>query len=87
MFIGFRMMLSLLEALGDVIPFIGDLLGSGASMVAFLLTVVVAPVIIAIAWVLYRPLVALVAIAAGAALAFGVRALARRRVAAPTGST
>jgi hypothetical protein len=98
MFIGFRMMLALLEALADVIPFLGDVVGAGASIIALLFTMIFAPLIIAIAWLFYRPLIAGLVIAGGVALVWGVRELGRRRAlarapaqmpqgAAPAGAT
>ena len=41
-------------------------------VVSILLTVIIAPIVIAVAWVFYRPLIALAVLAIGAALAFGV---------------
>ena len=81
MFIGFRVMLSLLEVLADVIPFIGNIVGAGASLVALLCTLALAPVIIAIAWFVYRPVVAIAVLVIGGALVYGLRQLMHRRVA------
>ncbi len=86
LFLGFRMMLSLLEVLADIIPIFGDIVGVGASMVALLATAVVAPVVIAMAWFFYRPVYAGLILAAGAAIFFGLRYLsALRRQPAPAG--
>ncbi len=82
MFVGFRLMLSLLEVLADVVPFIGNIVGAGASLVALLCTFVVAPLIIALAWLFYRPLTAIAVLAVGACLVWGMRQLAHRRIAA-----
>ena len=81
MFAGFRALLSLFEVLADIIPFFGNIVGAGASLVALLLTLVLAPVIIAIAWIFYRPLVAIGVLIVGAGLAYGVRALMKGRTA------
>ena len=52
-------------------------------LLAFLLiTVACAPLVIAIAWLWYRPLVSIIVIAIGMAVAFGLKMLARRKVAA-----
>ncbi len=86
LFIGFRMMLSLLEVLADIIPIFGDIVGAGASMVALLATAIIAPIVIAIAWFFYRPLYAALILAGGAAIFFGLRYLASmRRRPAPAG--
>ncbi len=82
MWIGFRVALSLLEVLADVVPFIGNIVGAGASLAAFLFTLILAPVIIAAAWFFYRPFVAAGVIAAGALLVYGLRTLMHKRVAA-----
>ena len=79
MFIGFRVAMSLLEVIADVVPFIGNIIGAGASLIALVCTLTLAPVIIAVAWLFYRPLVAIIALAVGAALVYGVRELAKRR--------
>jgi hypothetical protein len=65
--------------ISDVVPFIGNLMGAGAALVAFIVTAVVAPVVIAVAWLWYRPMVSLIMIALGAGLALGLRVLAGRR--------
>ena len=88
MFIGFRVMLSLLQVLADVIPFIGSIVGAGASLMALLATLSLAPVVIAIAWFVYRPVVAIAVLVVGGGLVYGLRMLMHRKVAAsaaPTG--
>jgi hypothetical protein len=69
------MILSPLVVVADVIPLVGDILGAGASLISFMATAVLAPLVIAIAWLWYRPLVSLIVIAVGAAVAFGLRML------------
>lgn len=84
MFAGFRMMLTLLQVLADVVPIFGDIVGFGASMVALLATAVVAPVVIAFAWLFYRPVIAGIIFAAGIAIFFGLRQWAAKRAASRT---
>ena len=88
LFMGFRMMLTLLEVLASFVPIFGDIVGFGASMIALLATAIVAPVVMAIAWFFYRPLWAVAILAAGAAVFFGLRQLAAMRAAgrAPGGA-
>ncbi len=81
MFIGFRLMLSLLEALADVVPFFGNIAGAGASLMALLATMLVAPLLVALAWFFYRPLVAAGVLIAGAAIVYGLRRLMQARAA------
>ena len=82
MFIGLTLILRPLVVVADVVPFIGNILGAGAALVAGVVTAVVAPLVIAIAWLWYRPLVSIVAIVIGIGVAFGLRALAKRKSAA-----
>jgi hypothetical protein len=79
MMIGFALIMSPLSVLADVIPLLGDIVGAGAAIVAFLCTVALAPVVIAIAWFAYRPVVAVITLAVGGALAAGTVYLARQR--------
>jgi len=67
MFIGFQMILGVLPVIGSVVPFIGHLIGAGVGLVAFVLTLAVSCVTIAIAWIAYRPLVGLLLIAVAVA--------------------
>jgi hypothetical protein len=79
MFAGFSLVLRPLVVVADVVPLIGNILGAGASLVSLMLTAVLAPVIIAIAWFWYRPIVSVVALIVGFGLAYGFKTLASRR--------
>ena len=84
MFIGFVFSTSLLVAIADVLPFVGNLMQATTFAIGLLFTAVLAPLIIAIAWLFYRPLVSLAVLAGGAALAYGVsRLIAARRKQSP----
>lgn len=79
---GFVMTFSILGIIGDVIPFVGSLVRFGTSIVAFLLTLVIGPTVIAIAWFAYRPHLS-IGILCGAAIIFAaVFFLRRAKVAA-----
>ncbi len=67
-FIGFRMIFSIIGVLGDVIPFIGDIFRFATGLVSLALTFVLAPLVIGIAWITYRPLVGLIILAIGIGL-------------------
>jgi hypothetical protein len=69
MFLGLSMVLNPLRVVADVVPFIGNLVGAGTGLAAFLLAGIGSAVTIALAWVFYRPAlgIALLLIAAGAA--------------------
>lgn len=69
MFIGFNMIMAPLSVIADVVPFIGNLVGAGTMFVAILLTAVAGLVTIAIAWIVFRPLLAVILlVGAGAAV-------------------
>lgn len=88
MFVGFVIMLSILGIIADVIPFVGSIVGFGTSIIAGILTLILGPVVIAIAWIAYRPLLAIIVIALGILMAAALIYLRRKRaVAAPTAST
>jgi hypothetical protein len=71
-----------LVVVADVVPFIGNILSGGASLVSLVATAVVAPIIVAIAWLWYRPLISIAVLVVGLAIAYGFRRLAHRKVAA-----
>jgi Transmembrane protein 43 len=71
MYVGFQLIFAPLVVVADVVPMIGNVLGAGASLVSFIATAVLAPLVIAIAWLWYRPLVSIIVLAVGGALAFG----------------
>lgn len=81
MFIGFALILRPLSVAADLIPFLGSLVGAGAGLVAMICTALLAPLVIALGWLWYRPLVAVGILVVGAAAAYGLITLARRRVA------
>jgi Transmembrane protein 43 len=82
MFFGFALVLNPLVVVADVVPFIGSVLGAGAALVSLIATAMLAPVVIAIAWFWYRPLVSLAVLALGFAASYGLKRLAARKVAA-----
>ncbi|MDQ0318412.1 putative membrane protein (Fun14 family) [Pararhizobium capsulatum DSM 1112] len=84
MFIGFAMMLSILGIIADVIPFVGSIVGFGTSVIALVLTLLLGPLVIALAWIAYRPLIAIAVLALGVALAAGLIYLRRKQAPAPS---
>ena len=81
MFIGFRLILAPLPVLGDVVPAFGAMVGAGVSLIAGLIAAVLSLLTIAIAWVVYRPVLGLSLLAA--AIAVTVYVVARLRKARP----
>ncbi len=82
MFVAFALLMRPVKVLADVIPPLGWVVGFGTSLVAGVLTLLLAPTVIAVAWLFYRPLVAIAVLVAGAAAAFGLTRLRRRAPAA-----
>lgn len=68
MFIGLRKVLGPLAVLVDVIPVVREIVSVGVSLIAGLVAAVCALVTIALAWITYRPLVAIPLLVAAAAL-------------------
>ena len=67
---GFMILMAPLSIIGDVVPFIGSIIGAGTGLLSFLLAIVLSTVTIAVAWIAYRPAaaIALFVIAGGAFL-------------------
>jgi hypothetical protein len=84
MFAGFFLMFRPLVVVADVVPLFGDVLGAGVGFVALLLTAILAPMIVALAWLWYRPLVSILVLAVAGAVVFGVKRMAARRRAGPS---
>ena len=87
--VGFSLFFSILGVIADVVPIAGSLVRFGTGMIAFVLTVLVGPLVIAIGWFAYRPLLSLALLLVGGLVAFAVVWLRRRSVggASPTASS
>jgi hypothetical protein len=59
MTLGFSMILKPIAVLGDVLPFLGNLLGAGIGIISGLISFALSLTTIAIAWFFYRPLLSL----------------------------
>lgn len=71
MFIGLQTIFGPLSVLGDVVPFIGSLLGGATKFAAFLIALPCTLVTIGLAWFVYRPVYGIaLLVAAGALIAF-----------------
>jgi hypothetical protein len=79
MFIGFALLMGPIGVLADVIPILGDVVRVGTGLTALMLTAVLAPIVIAVSWFWYRPLVAVIVLVVGAVLAYGAIHWARAR--------
>ncbi len=67
MFIGLRLIIAPLSVFADVVPLFGKIVGAGTGLIAGLLAAVLSMITMAIAWLVYRPLIGgiLLAVAAG----------------------
>lgn len=57
MFLGFVMLFGPLEVLADVVPIFGTIVGVGTKFISFLLSLVISFLVIAFAWIFYRPVI------------------------------
>jgi len=79
MLAGFLLMLNIIGVIGDDIPLLGSSARIATGLVAFILTLILAPLTIGIAWIAVRPLLGGAIIALGLALAGGFWFVARRK--------
>ena len=70
MYIGLKMILAPLAVLADVLPVLGNIVEMGNSIISFIISAVVALLVIAIAWIFYRPVLGILILAAAAGLVF-----------------
>lgn len=83
MWAGLGLLLAPLSVLADVVPFLGNLVGAVTGFVTFLLALALSALVIAIAWIVLRPLLAVVLlVVSAAALVLGFKALRKKPVAA-----
>lgn len=80
--IGFRLMFSIVGVLGDVIPFIGDVFRFATGLASLALTFVLAPLVMSIAWIAYRPVLGLTILIAGLLIAAAFLFIGKSRVSA-----
>lgn len=73
MYIGIGMILKPLSVLADVLPILGNIVELGAGIVAFAVAAPCALVTIAIAWLVYRPIVGIALLALAFAIVWWVR--------------
>ena len=85
MFFGLSMILKPLSVLADVLPILGNVVEMGAGLVAGIIALVCSLVTIAIAWIFYRPVLAifLLVLAAGGIFLLWKKRQAKKAAAAP----
>jgi hypothetical protein len=84
MFIGLAMFFRPLAVVADVVPLIGSIVGAGTGFIAFFGALASALLTIAVAWIFYRPLLAIALIAGTIALIVLIRSRSSSRKALRT---
>jgi hypothetical protein len=75
LFIGINLILRPLSVFADILPILGNIVGTGTGFISFLLAALVACIVVAVAWMAYRPLLSggLIATALALAAAFKMK--------------
>ena len=68
LYMGFKNIFGILDTLAKVLPFLSSIVGLGTSLVAGVLAIALGLIIIAIAWIWYRPLLGILLLAAVVAM-------------------
>jgi len=83
MFLGFAMFFGPLSTFVAVVPLLGSIARGAAGLAAFVLAIPLTLVVIAISWIVFRPLLGIGLLVAAAALLYGLQRLHRSRHPAP----
>lgn len=73
MFIGIILVFRLVSILADVVPILGDIVGAGTGLIAFLLAAVLSLSTIAVAWIVFRPLLGIILIVVAIGLTVSIK--------------
>ncbi len=82
LFLGFYFVLRPLSVFGDLRPGLGSFLNVGVSLVSLILSAIAGLLVIALAWLFYRPVLGVLLLALAAAAAVGLKKLVNKRAAA-----
>ncbi len=77
MFVGVGVIFRPLAVVGDVLPLVGSVLRFGVALFAFLVSTLVSSVVVAVAWLVYRPVIGVALLLVAGAAVFGLVRLAR----------
>ncbi|MCI5166345.1 MAG: hypothetical protein D3903_09665, partial [Candidatus Electrothrix sp. GM3_4] len=88
MMIGLSMIFKVFSVLADVLPFLGSIVEAGTGFIAFLLSAVLSLITIAVAWIVFRPLlgIILLVIAVGLIVLIGGKLKAGKARVVPSGA-
>jgi len=70
---GLNMIFRPLSVLADVLPILGNIVGAGTGLIALLLAAILSLITVSIAWVVYRPLLGILMLAAAIGLIVVIR--------------
>jgi len=70
MMIGLQLILGPLPVLADVVPLFGTIVGAGTGFIAALIAAILSFCTIAVAWIVYRPLIGIILLVVAGAIAF-----------------
>lgn len=65
-FFGIKLLFKIFEVIGDIIPFVGTIIGYGINVVSGVLAFVISFIVVGIAWFAYRPIMSLIFISVSA---------------------
>ncbi|HEX8471548.1 MAG TPA: TMEM43 family protein [Brevundimonas sp.] len=74
---GFGLLMAPLGVLADVLPLAGTIVRMGTGLIAFALGMLIGTVTIALAWIVFRPLIGIAILVVGGGIAFSAYRLAR----------
>lgn len=72
MLIGLNMVFRPLSVTADVVPLFGRIVAAGTGIIAFLLAAMLSLITIAVAWLIYRPLLGIALFVIAGVLGFGI---------------
>lgn len=81
--IGISMFFGPIVAIIDIIPFLGDIVEVGVMIFAAIVSLVISLVVIAVAWLFYRPLLGVLLLLAAGGLIFALKQMGSAKKAAP----
>ena len=82
MFVGLNLIVKPLSVIADVLPFLGTIVEAGTGIISFLVAAVLSTTTIAIAWIVYRPLLGIALLAVTLGLVFALRGKLKKAKAA-----
>ena len=73
MLLGLNMIFKPLSVIADVLPILGDIVGAGTGIISFLLAAILSLITIAIAWIVYRPLLGIILLVVAVGLMVAIK--------------